>query len=331
MDKINPFRHKPSTVVRPLLNALFPAASRPLIISAPMLGVSTGRLAAAVSSAGGLGFVAGGADLSPGSAQLRSLSSELATARSALGLADYPLTPAPVGVGFILCHPSASRFEEAALPLLIEHSPQAVWLFAPGPDPEGGEALQAGIVAALKHAGFTVFVQVGTVDAARRAARDGADVIVAQGVDAGGHQYARGAGVVSLVPEVRTMLDEEFAGREIALVAAGGIVDGRGVAAALALGECGGLRMDVLGEWLTGDRCRGSCYGHEGRLCPWLLRVILQNQQHADCGLVCRVSRVPSARIPAEGDPWGRGWRCLDGQVSDDRRALTYSRRYCQC
>lgn len=237
MDKINPFRHKPSTVVRPLLSALFPAASRPLIISAPMLGVSTGRLAAAVSSAGGLGFVAGGADLTPGSAQLRSLSSELATARSALGLADYPLTPAPVGVGFILCHPSASRFEEAALPLLIEHSPQAVWLFAPGPDPEGGEALQAGIVAALKHAGFTVFVQVGTVDAARRAARDGADVIVAQGVDAGGHQYARGAGVVSLVPEVRTMLDEEFAGREIALVAAGGIVDGRGVAAALALGE----------------------------------------------------------------------------------------------
>lgn len=202
-----------------------------------MLGISTGRLAAAVSSAGGLGFLAGGYDFTPQSAQLRTLGSELAAARKALHLADRPLTPAPVGVGFILCHPSVARFEETALPLLLEHSPQAVWLFAPGPDPVEGAEAQAGIIAALKGAGFTVFVQVGTVDAARRAVGDGADVVVAQGVDAGGHQFARGAGVVSLVPEVRSMLDDEFGGREVALLAAGGIVDGRGVAAALALGE----------------------------------------------------------------------------------------------
>lgn len=181
--------------------------------------------------------MAGGYDFTPQSAQLRTLGSELAAARKALHLADRPLTPAPVGVGFILCHPSVARFEETALPLLLEHSPQAVWLFAPGPDPVEGAEAQAGIIAALKGAGFTVFVQVGTVDAARRAVGDGADVVVAQGVDAGGHQFARGAGVVSLVPEVRSMLDDEFGGREVALLAAGGIVDGRGVAAALALGE----------------------------------------------------------------------------------------------
>jgi nitronate monooxygenase len=237
MDKINPFRHKPETIVRPILSALFPATSRPLIISAPMLGVSTGRLAAAVTSAGGLGFVPGGFDFGPNSAQLKTLSTELAAARKALNLADRPLTPAPLGVGFILCHSSANQFEETALPLLLEHSPQAVWLFAPGPDPEEGAELQTGIVAALKHAGFTVFVQVGTVSAARQAVKDGADVVVAQGIDAGGHQFAKGAGVISLVPEVRSMLDEEFPGKEVALVAAGGIVDGRGVAAALALGE----------------------------------------------------------------------------------------------
>jgi nitronate monooxygenase len=238
MDKINPFRHKPQTIHRPLLSALFPATSQPLIISAPMLNVTNGRLAAAVTSAGGLGFVAGGSDFTPGSDHLSSLAAELTAARQGLGLADLPLTPIPVGVGFILCHPSASRFEETVLPLLIEHSPQAVWLFAPGPDPKDGAELQAGIIAALKHAGFTVFVQVGTVSAARQAVKDGAEVIVAQGVDAGGHQFAKGAGVVSLVPEVRSMLDEEFSGKEIGLVAAGGIVDGRGVAAALALGEC---------------------------------------------------------------------------------------------
>jgi len=80
-------------------------------------------------------------------------------------------------------------------------------------------------------------VQVGTVGAARQAVKDGADVVVAQGVDAGGHQFASGAGVISLVPEVRTMLDTEFPDRDVALVAAGGIVDGRGVAAALTLGK----------------------------------------------------------------------------------------------
>lgn len=253
MEKINPFRHKPQTITRPLLSALFPATTQPLIISAPMLGVSTGRLAAAVSSAGGLGFVAGGYDFTPGSAQLSALSSELAAARKALNLADRPLTPVPVGVGFILCHPSATMFEETALPLLLEHSPQAVWLFAPGPDPEDGAEMQAGIVSALKHAGFTVFVQVGSVSAARRAVKDGADVIVAQGMDAGGHQFAKGAGVISLVPEVRSMLDEEFGGKKVGLAAAGGIVDGRGVAAALALGKYQNRRLWRVGL-TTGDR-----------------------------------------------------------------------------
>ncbi|KAB5571818.1 FMN-dependent 2-nitropropane dioxygenase [Coniochaeta sp. 2T2.1] len=254
MSKLNPFRHPSPPTIRPLLSALFPSTTQPLIISAPMLGITTGRLAAAVTSAGGLGFVAGGFDFAPSSPQLRTLSSELASARSALGLADRPLTPAPIGVGFILSHHSASRFAETAIPVLLEHSPQAVWLFAPGPDPEKGGDLQRGIVEALKHSGFTVFVQVGTVGAARRAVRDGADVVVAQGVDAGGHQFAKGAGVVSLVPEVRSMLDEEFAGKEVALVAAGGIVDGRGVAAALALGAEGavmGTRFMLSKESVT--------------------------------------------------------------------------------
>ncbi|KUI74242.1 Nitronate monooxygenase [Cytospora mali] len=220
------------------LQQLFPNTKLPVIISAPMLAVSNGTLAAQVSKAGGFGTVQGGYDLSPGSAHLASLEEDLKTARAALGLTEMTLTPAPVGVGFITYHESVRRFRETALPILEKYLPQAVWLFAPDPDAAGGRA-HPGIIEVLHEHGIKVFVQVGTVAAAREAARDGADIIVAQGADAGGHQFAAAAGVVSLVPEVRAMLDEEFGGREIALVAAGGIADPSAVVAAIALGADG--------------------------------------------------------------------------------------------
>lgn len=113
--------------------------------------------------------------------------------------------------------------------------PQAVWLFAP--DPAASPRAHPDLIDACHEHGLKVFVQVGTVAAAREAARDGADVIVAQGADAGGHQFARAASVVSLVPEVRLMLREEFAGRDVALVAAGGIAHEDAVVAAVVLGE----------------------------------------------------------------------------------------------
>jgi nitronate monooxygenase len=89
------------------------------------------------------------------------------------------------------------------------------------------------------------------VKAAREAANDGASVIVAQGIDAGGHQWLKGAGIISLLPEIRDMLESDFSDRSIALLAAGGIVDGRGVAAALTLGADGvvlGTRFVVSKE-----------------------------------------------------------------------------------
>lgn len=113
--------------------------------------------------------------------------------------------------------------------------PQAIWLFAPNPD--ATPRVQPDIIDACHDHGFKVLVQVGTVAAAREAAQDGTDVIVAQGVDAGGHQYASGAGVISLVPEIRLMLQEEFVGKQIALVAAGGITHENAVVAAVALGK----------------------------------------------------------------------------------------------
>jgi nitronate monooxygenase len=82
-----------------------------------------------------------------------------------------------------------------------------------------------------------VFVQIGDLESAREAVVQGADVIVCQGVDAGGHQWKNGAGVVVLVPEVKELIKEMGRGNEVAVVAAGGIVDGRGVVAGLSLGK----------------------------------------------------------------------------------------------
>jgi NAD(P)H-dependent flavin oxidoreductase YrpB (nitropropane dioxygenase family) len=84
----------------------------------------------------------------------------------------------------------------------------------------------------LIDAGVSVWEQVGNVDAAKQAVGDGIEVIVAQGWEAGGHNYG-GLPTMVLVPEV---LD---AASPALVLAAGGIVDGRGVAAALSLGADG--------------------------------------------------------------------------------------------
>lgn len=217
------------------LQEFFPNTRLPVIISAPMLGISNGTLAAHVSKAGGFGMVPGGLDFKPGSKQLEALENELKAARSVLGLTEMTLTPAPLGVGFLTFDPSTTRFRETVIPILEKYLPQAVWLFAP--DPATAERAHPSIIEACHDHGIKVFVQVGTVAAAREAARDGADVIVAQGVDAGGHQFAAGAGVISLVPEIRAMLEDDFMGKDIALVAAGGIADPSAVVAAIALGK----------------------------------------------------------------------------------------------
>jgi len=158
-----------------------------------------------------------------------------------LGLADKPDLPVPVGVGFITFHPSTlPHFINSLKSILPQHKPAVVWLFAPAETKPG---THASIIPGLKDLGrswnIKVFVQVGSVSAARSAVLEGADVIVAQGVDAGGHQWTQGCGIVSLVPEIRDLLTSEFGGKEVALLAAGGIMDGRGVAAALALGADG--------------------------------------------------------------------------------------------
>ncbi|KAI0468296.1 FMN-dependent 2-nitropropane dioxygenase [Xylaria cf. heliscus] len=225
----------------------FPGTAHPLIVSAPMAFISNPKLASEVSRADGLGFIQGGRTFKPNSPSVRELDEQLTLAKSLLLQGKGEERTAfdgghlPIGVGFVLFSDcAATHFGETTAPILAHHRPAAVWLFAP--DPDKPDTLRR-VVEALRKSSADVpnwnprvIVQVGTVAAARQAAELGADVIVAQGIDAGGHQFVKAAGIVSLVPEVKDMVRDEFPDREIAVWAAGGIADGRGVAAALGLG-----------------------------------------------------------------------------------------------
>jgi nitronate monooxygenase len=173
------------------------------ILLAPMGMVAGGELAAAVSAAGGLGLIGGGY----GDAAW--LKEQFAAAGNQ-----------PVGAGFITW--SLAKQPEL-LDLCLERSPKAM-IFA------FGDA--SAFVARCKEAGVTTLWQVQRLDQARQALAAGADILVAQGQEAGGHGLERGLTV--LLPAIR-----DLAGDDQLVVAAGGIGDGRGLAASLMLGADG--------------------------------------------------------------------------------------------
>lgn len=126
-----------------------------------------------------------------------------------------------------------------AVQTVKKHLPAAVWLYAPKHNQDLGHWSREIRAASLGRT--QIWVQVGTVTEAMevmKVARP--DVLVLQGADAGGHGLRQSASIISLVPETRDAL--EAAGfYDIPLLAAGGIVDGRGVAAALTLGAAGAV------------------------------------------------------------------------------------------
>ncbi|KAF5530539.1 FMn-dependent 2-nitropropane dioxygenase [Fusarium mexicanum] len=179
----------------------FPWTKSPLISNAPMLGIATPLMAAEVTKAGGLGFLPSLAYIEPNSEHINRLIGHFDEVRELLE-ADQPSDgPLRVGASFITSHSSLSYFEETALPLIAKYRPAAIWLFAP----DGDLRPHSKIIPSLKALGHPpiVFVQVGNVAAAREAVQDGADVLVTQGVDAGGHQFRQGSGIeVLLMGEV---------------------------------------------------------------------------------------------------------------------------------
>ena len=172
------------------------------ILLAPMGSIAGGALAAAVTRAGGLGIIGGGYG------DRTHLENEFAAAGNTA-----------VGVGFITW--SLAK-QPQLLDLALERAPKALFL-------SFGEL--APFADKIKRANVPLIAQVQTVDQAKRALADGADVLVAQGTEAGGHGATRAT--FPLVPAV-----VDVAGK-VPVLAAGGIADGRGLAAALMLGAAG--------------------------------------------------------------------------------------------
>jgi nitronate monooxygenase len=178
------------------------------VILAPMGAVSGGRLAAAVSNAGGLGLIGGGYG------DRDWLQTELRSAGNAR-----------VGCGFITW--SLNERPEL-LDLVLAHKPAAIFLSFDDPAPYARRVAEAGAM---------LICQVQTRRDAEMALDCGAGMLVAQGGEAGGHGGQRAT--MTLVAEVADLLAAHAP--DALLCAAGGIADGRGLAAALMLGADGVL------------------------------------------------------------------------------------------
>ncbi|KAI0198076.1 inosine monophosphate dehydrogenase [Astrocystis sublimbata] len=207
----------------------------PVVINAPMAGFAGSALATAVTQAGGIGTIGMADDVTRIATELEAVAGLLGSTPSSRPSLFYQATGIlPVGVGLLLFLTTPAT----VLPVLQSNPPAFVWLFA-APTLADYAPWVTALRAALPQT--RIWIQVGSASAAVEVARTAApDVLVVQGSDAGGHGFARGASVISLLPEIANRLHNDSGVKEgTLLVAAGGIVEGRGAAAALALGAEG--------------------------------------------------------------------------------------------
>ncbi|KAM0519037.1 hypothetical protein ACHAPE_004030 [Trichoderma viride] len=206
----------------------YPWVSLPFIVSAPMSSHAGPELAVAVSRAGGLGFIGPGGETKDMSRSMEEAASLLRGAQS-FNLVEHGLSP--VGVAFLLWRDDL----DTAISIIKKYNPCATWLYAPEQKQHLYEWTSRIRTASPQ---TQIWAQIGTVDEAKGLLSSSIkpDVLVVQGSESGGHGRAKdGMGLMSLLPEVVDAMEKS----DIPVVAAGGIVDDRGVAASLCLGASG--------------------------------------------------------------------------------------------
>ena len=244
------------------------------VLLAPMGGVAGGALAGAVSAAGGLGLIgAGYADPALGFGSDRWIRGEFARAGNRA-----------VGIGFITW---ALGRRPGALDVALESGPRAVML-------SFGDI--APYAAKIRDAGAILICQVQTLKDAREAAEKGAQIVVAQGTEAGGHGADR-----ATLPLVPAVVD---AVAPVPVAAAGGIADGRGLAAALMLGA--GAALIGTRFWATPE-----ALGHANQ------KALIERSGGDD---TLRTKVFDTARGIVWPDPWtGRAIRNAFSEAWHDR------------
>ncbi len=247
---------------------------------APMGGSAGGALAAAVSQGGGLGLL-GATKGDP-----EWLAREVPVVRQG--------TDRPWGIGLWTW-----AIDVAAVERALECQPRAVLLSFGDPSP---------FTERIRRAGATLILQVTDMTEARQAVDLGADVIVAQGTESGGHGARHGRSTLPFVPAVVDLA------APTPVLAAGGIADGRGLAAALALGAEGAL---------IGTRFQATA---EALVDPSITTAIVEGRgQDTERNRVLDIARGASwpSRYTARtlGHRYLDRWRGREAELAADRQA----------
>ncbi len=234
------------------------------IVQAPMGWIARSPLASAVSSAGGLGII------ETSSGELDVIKGEIEAMRR--------LTDRPFGVNL------AQLFIRDPLAMadwIAENGVEFVTTSAGDP---------AVLVPRLKELGITTFHVVPTVRGAEKAVAAGVDGLVVEGSEGGGFKNADGASTLVLVPEIASRFD-------VPIIAAGGFVDGRSMAAALAMGADGvqmGTRMVASAESPIHDNWKQSIVS--GRETD----TVMVNRHHRPAMRVLRTDKTGAAEAADE-------------------------------